>query len=128
MSRLCCAGWECVKRQALRRLGRKDVVPGMAAGARLCVTRRQAHTHATPLHWHPHEHELVSCVGLTPDGEFRPLDEFGTEALLHACEQAVDGVFEQQGFVKLMWGMLPACPRSRWYAQKGIAGRLPAPQ
>ena len=74
----------CRKAEAVRLLGREDVVPGMVAAIQ---------THGELLHWHPHLHMLLTCGAFTPEGDFLELPQFDMERLLLAWQDAVFALY-----------------------------------
>lgn len=52
LGKLSGCAWTCLKAEAVRLLGRHDVVPGMIAAIQ---------THGELLHWHPHIHVLATA-------------------------------------------------------------------
>ena len=73
LGKLSSSAWTCLKAEAVRLLGREDVVPGMIAAIQ---------THGELLHWHPHIHVLITCGAFTPEGDFLELPEFDMQRLL----------------------------------------------
>jgi hypothetical protein len=84
LGKLSCCAWTCLKAEAVRLLGREDVVPGMIGAIQ---------THGELLHWHPHIHVLVTCGEFTPEGDFLELPQFDMERLLVAWQEAVFALY-----------------------------------
>ena len=84
LGKLSCCAWTCLKVEAVRLLGREDVVPGMIGAIQ---------THGELLHWHPHIHVLVTCGAFTPEGDFLELPQFDMERLLVAWQEAVFALY-----------------------------------
>lgn len=88
LGKLSSCAWTCLKAEAGRLLGRKDVVPGMIAAIQ---------THGELLHWHPHLHVLITCGAFTPQGDFLELPEFDMQRLLVAWQEAVFELYLAEG-------------------------------
>ncbi len=84
LGKLSACAWTCLKAEAVRLLGREDVVPGMVAAIQ---------THGELLHWHPHLHMLLTYGAFTPEGDFLELPQFDMERLLVAWQDAVFAVY-----------------------------------
>ena len=84
LGKLASCAWTCLKAEAVRLLGREDIVPGMIAAIQ---------THGELLHWHPHIHVLITCGAFTPEGDFLELPEFDRERLLVAWQEAVFALY-----------------------------------
>ena len=84
LGKLAACAWACLKTEAVRLLGREDIVPGMIAAIQ---------THGELLHWHPHIHVLITCGAFAPEGDFLEVPEFDMERLLVAWRDAVFALY-----------------------------------
>ena len=91
LGKLSSCAWTCLKAEAVRLLGREDVVPGMIAAIQ---------TFGQLLHWNPHIHSLVTCGAYTPEGEFLALPEFDMDRLLLAWQEAVFSLYLSEGKIE----------------------------